>query len=85
MLLSGLPPASKLLCIEPAEGMRIGFEKKLKEMTREHRGDIVVKVVDGAFDKITGAQDASVDMVSRLSLHMMPTSCLSSYPAFKRL
>lgn len=48
-----------VLAVEPSEGMREGFENKLKDV---EQGAIDVKIVDGTFERIP-VEDASADLV----------------------
>ncbi|KAI5480634.1 methyltransferase type 11 [Pseudohyphozyma bogoriensis] len=59
LLKEGKDEVKKLLAVEPAEGMRKGFNDKLKEAGIE--GDLV-ECVDGAFDSIPLA-DGQADVV----------------------
>ncbi|KAM0791202.1 hypothetical protein ACM66B_005684 [Microbotryomycetes sp. NB124-2] len=51
---------SKLLCVEPSEGMRKGFNDKLEQVGG--KGQVELNCVDGLFDQIP-SEDASADMV----------------------
>lgn len=42
----------EILCVEPSEGMRIGFTKGLNEMTGSERGQTPVDIIDGGFDNV---------------------------------
>lgn len=54
----------KLVCVEPSEGMREGFENRLKEERGKGSLDdeVEVKCVEGLFDSIP-VEDASADLV----------------------
>ncbi|KAK4048346.1 hypothetical protein OIV83_004868 [Microbotryomycetes sp. JL201] len=65
---------AKLLCVEPSEGMRKGFNDKLQEA---EVGQIDLQCVDGLFDQIPSS-DASADMVvAAQGLLVCATSLLS--------
>ncbi|GJN90491.1 hypothetical protein Rhopal_003502-T1 [Rhodotorula paludigena] len=54
-----------VLAVEPSEGMREGFENKLKDV---EQGEIDVKIVDGTFERIP-VEDASADLAFHWTGH----------------
>lgn len=61
LLANGAGKLERLICTEPSEGMRQGWEAGLKKMERRDEA-IKVEIVDGVFDKIP-VGDASADLV----------------------
>ncbi|GAA5962249.1 hypothetical protein JCM21900_000137 [Sporobolomyces salmonicolor] len=53
---------SEWLAVEPSEGMRVGFEKKLPEVAALEGSGLQVAIVDGLFDKIP-VEDGKADLV----------------------
>jgi ubiquinone/menaquinone biosynthesis C-methylase UbiE len=49
-----------ILCVEPAAGMRLGFQNS--STAKELRSNLTLRVIDGTFDSID-VQDQSVDLV----------------------
>ncbi|GAA5888259.1 hypothetical protein JCM5296_000250 [Sporobolomyces johnsonii] len=52
---------SEWLAVEPSEGMRVGFEKKLHEVEALEGSGIKVAIVDGLFDQIP-VEDGKADL-----------------------
>jgi ubiquinone/menaquinone biosynthesis C-methylase UbiE len=49
-----------ILCVEPAAGMRLGFQNS--STAKELRSNLTLRVIDGTFDSID-VEDQSVDLV----------------------
>jgi len=53
----------ELIAVEPSEGMREGWEKKIGEVEGLRESEIRVEIQDGLFDKIP-VEDGKADLVS---------------------
>ncbi|CEQ39491.1 SPOSA6832_01033 [Sporobolomyces salmonicolor] len=77
---------SEWLAVEPSEGMRVGFEKKLPEVAALEGSGLQVAIVDGLFDKIP-VEDGKADLVSLSSWprSAILRSCLADRTSARRL